>query len=128
MPCALGCAPTARDVWRDRRTPGGVTGGSRVGLCYGILGSALMMFAGLLSGLRRVPSWWWIGSRTAWLKGHIWLGLLSGVVILCHSGFRWGGLLEQILWIVLGLVLVSGILGLLAQQVLPRMITTRVAS
>src|SRR5205085_7474296 len=75
---ALGFALTALYVWLDRRTPGGLTGGSRVGLCYGILGSALMVFAGLLSGLRRVPSWWWIGSRTAWLKGHIWLGLLSG--------------------------------------------------
>ncbi len=55
-------------------TPGGLTGGSLVGLWYGIIGSALMIYAGLLSLLRRVPSWWWIGSRKVWLRGHIWLG------------------------------------------------------
>jgi hypothetical protein len=112
--------------WLDARTPGGLSGGSTVGLWYGIGGSALMVYAGLLSALRKVPSWWWIGARKTWLKGHIWLGLLSGVIILCHSGFRWGGLLEKALWIVLGLTLLTGIFGLFLQQFLPRMITTRV--
>jgi hypothetical protein len=109
-----------------RFTPGGVSGGSIVGLWYGIAGSGLMIFAGLLSALRRVPSWWWIGSRKAWLKGHIWLGLLSVVIIFCHSGYRFGGVLEQALWIVLAIVIVSGIFGLLVQQFLPRLLTTRV--
>jgi hypothetical protein len=110
----------------DWSTPGGLTGGSTVGLWYGIAGSALMVFAGLLSALRRVPSWWWIGSRKLWLKGHIWLGLLSGVLILCHSDFSWGGPLELALWIVLILTLATGVLGLALQQVLPRLITARV--
>jgi hypothetical protein len=110
----------------DWLTPGGVTGGSIVGLWYGILGSGLMIFAGLLSALRKVPAWWWIGSRKAWLKGHIWLGLLSVVVILCHAGFHWGGWLEKALWIVLAIVIASGIMGLVLQQFLPRMITSRI--
>jgi hypothetical protein len=117
---------TAAYVWLYRRAPGGLTGGSPVGLWNAVIGSLLMVFAGLLPALRRVPSWWWIGSRQAWLRGHIWLGLLSGVVILCHSGFRWGGWLEIALWIVLMTVLASGVLGLLAQHVLPRLLTTRV--
>jgi hypothetical protein len=112
--------------WLDHRTPGGLTGGSITGLIYGIIGSVLMIYAGLLSALRKVPAWWWIGSRKAWLKGHIWLGLLSGIVILCHSGFHWGGLLERALWVVFGLTLVTGIFGLFLQQFLPRLITTRV--
>lgn len=112
--------------WLDAGTPGGLSGGSTVGLWYGIIGSALMVYAGLLSALRKVPSWWWIGSRKTWLKGHIWLGLLSGVFILCHSGFHWGGVLEKALWIVFGLTLVTGLFGLFLQQFLPRMITTRV--
>jgi hypothetical protein len=114
--------------WLARSTPGGLTGGSTVGLWYGAAGSALMIFAGLLSALRRVPSWWWIGSRKAWLRGHVWLGLLSVVLILCHSGFRWGGPLEIALWLVLGLVIAAGVFGLAVQQVLPRMITTRIAT
>jgi hypothetical protein len=122
---ALAVGLTAAYVWLYRRAPGGLTGGSPVGLWYAAIGSGLMVFAGLLPALRRVPSWWWLGSRRAWLRGHIWLGLLSGVVILCHSGFRWGGMLEIALWIVLITVLVSGVTGLLAQQFLPRLITTR---
>lgn len=121
-------AASAFYLWCYHTTPGGLTGGSLVGLWYGILGSALMIYAGLLSALRRVPSWWWIGSRRVWLRGHIWLGLLSGLFILYHSGFRWGGPLELILWIVLLLTLATGILGLLLQQFLPNLLTTRIAS
>jgi hypothetical protein len=113
-------------AWFYARTPGGLSGGSTVGLWYGILGSALMIYAGLLSALRKVPSWWWLGARKTWLKGHIWLGLLSGVFILCHSGFRWGGVLEKALWIVFILTLLTGLFGLFLQQFLPRLITTRV--
>jgi hypothetical protein len=112
--------------WLGRGASSGLSGGSIAGLWYGILGSALMIYAGLLSALRKVPAWWWIGSRKTWLKGHIWLGLLSGILILCHSGFHWGGLLERVLWIVFGLTLLTGIFGLFLQQFLPRMITARV--
>jgi hypothetical protein len=125
---ALGVGLTALYLWLAHRAPDGLTGGSPVGLWYGALGAGLMVFAGLLSALRHVPSWSWLGSRKAWLRGHIWLGLLSGVVILCHSGFRWGGPLETALWVVLGAVLVSGVLGLLAQHFLPRVITARVSA
>ena len=113
-------------AWLDWLTPRGVTGNSVAGMIYGILGLTLMAFAGLLSLLRRVPAWWWLGSRQHWLRGHVWLGLLSGVVIACHSGFRWGGTLEVILWVLLVLVLGSGVVGLLLQQLLPRLLTTRI--
>jgi hypothetical protein len=124
----LAALATAFYLWRYRITPGGLTGGSLVGLWYGIAGSALMIYAGLLSLLRKVPSWWWIGSRKVWLRGHVWLGLLSGLLILFHSGFRWGGPLELVLWVVLLLTLATGVFGLLLQQYLPRAITTRIAS
>jgi hypothetical protein len=106
-------------------TPGPLTGGSLVGMWYGLAGFGLMLFAGALSLLRRVPSWWWLGSRKAWLKGHIWLGLLSAVLIFCHSGFRWGGVLEQVLLLLVAVVLVSGVAGLLLQQIVPHLILVR---
>lgn len=124
---ALAAAALGLYCWLARGTEDGrLPGGSITGLWYGIIGSGLMVYAGLLSALRKVPAWWWIGSRKVWLKGHIWLGLLSGVVIWCHSGFHWGGLLERALWVVLGLTLLTGIFGLFLQQFLPRLITTRV--
>jgi hypothetical protein len=113
-------------LWAN--TPGGLTGGSTTGLWYGVAGSALMIYAGLLSALRLVPSWWWLGSRQTWMRGHIWLGLLSGLLILCHSGFRWGGPLEITLWIILIALLLTGVYGLVLQQVLPGLLRRRVQS
>jgi hypothetical protein len=115
-------------LFLDRLSPHPLTGGSVVGLWYGIIGTALMIYAGLLSTLRRVPAWRWIGPRKVWLRGHIWLGLLSIVFLLCHSGFRWGGRLEQVLWIIFAGVILTGLFGLFLQQLVPRLMTTRVTS
>src|SRR5262249_27609953 len=114
-----GLAMVGTSLGRHAALPGGPAANSVTGMAFGIAGSACMVFAGLLAGLRRVPSWWWIGSRQWWLKGHIWLGLLSGVLILFHSTFRLGGPLEAALWVVLILVIASGVFGLALQHVLP---------
>lgn len=107
------------------RSPGGPRGGSLVGLLFGIAGSALMIFAGLISLRKKVPTWP-IGSAQAWLRGHIWLGLLSVPLILFHAGFRWGGPLEQVLLIVTAAVIISGLIDLGVQQFFPRQMTARV--
>lgn len=102
----------------------GVTGGSTAGLWFGVVGTALMAFCGLLAAHRKVPTWSWLGSRQAWLRAHIWLGLLSVLVIACHAGFRLGGGLELWLWAVIALIVASGVFGLLLQQWLPGYLTT----
>jgi hypothetical protein len=109
-------------------TPGGLTGGSSVGLWYGSIGSALMIYAGLLAAHRRLPRWTWLGARQAWLRGHIWLGLLSAAFLICHGRFRLGGTLTTLLWVVYTGVMVSGVFGLVLQQVVPRALTTRVSA
>src|SRR5262245_58001949 len=103
----------------------GPSGGSLPGLVYGIVGFAFMIFAGLLGARRKVPTWR-IGRGTAWMRAHIWLGLLSLPLILLHGGFRLGGLLTTVLMILFAAVWVSGIVGLLLQQTLPRLMLTRV--
>ncbi len=106
-------------------TPKGATGGSFVGLMYGIIGTAMMIFAGLLAGRKQVPHWR-LGSAQFWLRGHLWLGALSFPFIIYHSGFGLGGLLEQVLWFFFSLVIASGFFGLLMQNFLPRLITTQI--
>jgi hypothetical protein len=106
--------------------PETLPGGDRVALTYGVIVAALIAFAWALAGLRFVPSWWFIGSRALWLKGHIWLSLLSFVLVLCHSGLRFGGLFEQLLYVVFFLVVLTGIFGLILQQFLPRWMTIEV--
>lgn len=103
----------------------GPSGGSAIGLTFGIVGSILMVFAGVLGARRKVPMWQ-IGRATFWMRGHIWLGLLSYPLILFHGGFGLGGPLTLALMILFTVVIVSGILGLLLQQVMPRLMLTRV--
>lgn len=103
----------------------GTSGGSWQGMWYGFAGSACMIYAGLLSGRKAVPKWR-VGSSQTWLRGHLWMGLLSVPLILLHCGFRWGGLLEQILLVVFFAVICSGIYGLALQQFLPRMMSQAV--
>lgn len=110
-----------------RLSPNGLTGGSRLGMVYGIIGSLLMVFAGLLSAHRRLPRFPWLPRRSWMLKGHIWLGLLCFLFILCHSGFSWGGTLEILLWLVLGLVILSGVVGLVLQNTIPRFLSLQIA-
>ncbi|MBM79278.1 MAG: hypothetical protein CMJ78_01635 [Planctomycetaceae bacterium] len=111
-------------VYSTMFAPNGPSGGSLMGLTYGIVGSLMMIFAGLLAGRKQVPTWT-IGSAKFWLRGHLWLGTLSFPLILYHAGFGWGGLVENILWITFGIVIVSGFFGLAVQQFLPRFLTSR---
>ncbi len=103
----------------------GAKGGTIPGLIYGILGMALMLFVGLLSLRRKLPAWR-LGRVQTWMRGHLWLGLLSFVLILCHGGFRFGGTLTTVLMSLFIVVLVSGIVGVALQQFLPQTMTTEV--
>ncbi len=109
----------------SRAMPHGMTGGSVAGLLFGIVGSAMMVFAALLAVRKRLPTWR-IGSAQWWLRGHLWLGTLGFVLILFHSGFGWGGLVENLLWISFGLVVVTGFAGVALQHVIPKLLTTQV--
>ncbi len=122
----LALAATAVYLFFNRRTPGGLTGGSTVGLWYGTAAAGLMVYAGLLSYHRRRMRTKLLRDRQTWLRGHIWLGLLSGPLAVLHSGFSLGGPLERALLAVLFMVLLTGVLGLVLQNLLPRMMTTRV--
>jgi hypothetical protein len=105
--------------------PVGPRGGTLMGLIYGGVGTFLMFFAGAL-GLRRKVRAWNVGRATTWLKGHIWLGLLSYPLILFHAGFRIGGALTLALLVLFTIVIVSGIFGLVVQAIVPRLMTVSV--
>jgi len=81
-----------------------------------------VLFEAALNLRKRVPTWR-IGRAETWLKGHIWMGLLTIPFVLFHSGFRFGGTLAVALSLVLLLVVISGAFGLALQQYLPRLMT-----
>ena len=101
------------------------SGGSAIGLTYGIAGFALMVFAGLLAARKKVRIWR-IGRAQTWMRGHLWLGLLSFAIILFHAGLTFGGSLTAIMMWIFFVVVVSGIVGAVLQHYLPRLMLTRV--
>jgi hypothetical protein len=85
-----------------------------------------MIFAGLLGARKKVPVWR-IGRGTTWMRGHLWLGLLSFPFILFHSGFRLGAASLTIsLMALFIIVVISGILGAALQHFVPRTLTKQV--
>ena len=105
--------------------PQGPRGGSAIGLFFGILGFAFMLFAAMLGARKRVPTWR-LGRAQAWMRGHLWLGLLALPMILFHGGFRFGGTLTRALMWLLMITVFSGILGAALQHYIPRTMTAEV--
>ena len=110
----------------DAMSVRGPSGGSAVGLTYGVVGYAFMLFAGLL-GLRKKFPIWQVGRATTWMRGHLWLGLLSFPLILFHSAFSLGaGALTRTLMVLFIVVALSGVLGAILQHFIPSLMTERV--
>ncbi len=84
-----------------------------------------MLFAALLGARKRVPVWR-VGRAQAWMRGHLWLGLLSLPVILFHGGFHFGGTLTRVLMWLLIITVVSGLFGAALQHYIPRVMTADV--
>ena len=106
-------------------SPQGPSGGSVIGLTYGSIGSAFMLFAGLLGARKKFPILR-VGRAQTWMRGHLWLGTISFPLILFHAGFRFGfGLTNILMWIFL-VVFLSGIFGAVLQHYMPRLTTERI--
>jgi hypothetical protein len=97
-------------------------GGTAMGLAFGVVGFAFMVFAALLGARKRVPVYRF-GRAQTWMRGHLWLGLLSLPIILFHSGFRFGHGLTAWLMTLLIVVVVSGVFGAALQHYMPRLMT-----
>ena len=117
--------------WRGMdRAPGG---GSRVGLGLGVISALLCAFEFAI--VIRKTSWFRTrrrifgiptGTARTWMAAHIWLGLLVLPLAILHSGFQLGGALTSWLGITFLVVIGSGILGLVLQNILPRLMTAQV--
>ena len=102
----------------------GPSGSSWPGLVYGILGFLLMSFCGLL-GLRKRVRIWRLGRAQTWLRAHIWLGLLATPLIFCHAGMKMGNALTFVLMVMFTIVILVGILGVILQIILPKIMFDR---
>jgi hypothetical protein len=107
------------------QSPSGPQGGNAVGLTFGIVGYGMMLYAGLLGARKKVPTMR-IGRAQTWMRGHLWLGTLSLIIILFHGGFHFRGPLTALLMTLFFIVIISGWVGAAVQHYVPRMMTLRV--
>ncbi len=110
---------------RDVRETGRSVAGTPLGLIYGSVAAAIFVFAALL-GLRRKRPTLKVGRLQTWLKGHIWLSVLTIPLVLLHCGFSSGSSMTQWFLLIYGVVMVSGFYGLALQHFLPRLMKERV--
>ena len=109
--------------------PRGASGGSVVGIVYGSIAAAMLLLA-LLLGARKKLRTWRIGRAYTWMQMHVWFGLLCYPIAYFHiGGLHWGGVgsLTWAVMLLLTIVWLSGLVGLVMQQFLPKLIFHRVA-
>jgi hypothetical protein len=117
---AAALAGTAAYLAYAAFAPNGPRGGSGAGLAFAFLGTGVIVFECLLSMRKKYPASPF-GRVSVWLRAHVWLGLLSFLLILFHSGFRWGhGLAGLLMWL-FAIITSSGLFGLALQNYLPRL-------
>jgi Fe-S-cluster-containing dehydrogenase component/CRP-like cAMP-binding protein len=85
----------------------------------GLVGVAIVMTYPLRKQIYRRRA----GALRYWMLVHVYAGVVGGIVLLLHSGPRLGGLLTGLLYIVFDLVILSGIAGVVAYIVAPRIMT-----
>lgn len=117
-------AATAVYLPYQRNALNGPSGGSWHGLVFGFVGTSMMAFV-LLLGLRKQFRSLPLGRAQWWMQGHVWFGTISYPIIWFHAGFRWGGTLTTLLMVLFTIVWVSGIVGLIIQNIIPRRIARR---
>jgi len=100
----------------------GPRGSTWPGLIFGIIGTGFIAFAALLTPRKKFRTLR-VGRAETWMRGHLWLGLLSLPFILFHAGFRTGGLLTTVLLLLLIIIVVSGFVGALFQHWVPKTMT-----
>jgi len=88
--------------------------------------AALLLVCGFL-GPRKHMLRLRLGPIAAWVASHNALGLLALVLALLHCEFQRGGLLTSAMLMLLGLLVMSGLVGAVLQAHVPRVMTSRLA-
>ena len=97
-------------------------GGSTEGLLYGLAGTGLIAVLMYL-GIRRRSYASSMGTLQGWVSAHVYLGLLTLLLIPMHAGFRFGWDVHTLAFVLLAIVVLSGVLGLFLYRTIPGRLT-----
>jgi hypothetical protein len=85
----------------------------------GLLGVAVVMSYPFRKKIYRRRA----GALRYWMLAHAYVGAIAGVVLLFHSGPRTGSLLTTLLYVAFDLTILSGLVGVIAYFIAPRIMT-----
>jgi len=101
-----------------------IPSGSTVwGLVYGWIG-LLAILVLMFLGIRK--RWYFsrLGTLQGWMSAHVYLGLLTLLIIPLHAGFHFGWDVHTLAYVLLVVVVLSGIVGLFVYLTVPAILTT----
>lgn len=97
-------------------------GGTLLGYVLGTAGLLLILLLTWF-GIRKRRYKSTLGSVQGWLSAHIYLGGALLVVVLLHTGFQFGWNVHTLAFVLMLLVIVSGLYGVYAYTKYPRMLS-----
>ena len=97
-------------------------GGTPIGLVYGSIGFFLCYLLAYF-GIRKRSYRSRFGTLEQWLQSHIYLGVLAMIVLLLHTGGRFHDKLAVVTFVLVAIVVGSGIVGAILYVTVPRLLT-----
>ncbi|MGE0178406.1 MAG: hypothetical protein AB7O91_01135 [Sphingomonas sp.] len=94
-------------------------GGSWLGYTLGTIGAGLIIWLSLL-GIRKRAMTRGRWSLKAWTSAHVYLGIALIVIGTLHTGFQLGWNVHTLAWVLMMLVIISGIYGISVYAILPQ--------
>lgn len=107
-------------LWHDPRSP--PNGGTWLGYTLGGLGAALILWLTAL-GVRKRTYTSTLGSLQGWVSAHVYLGLALLLVVSLHAGFQFGWNIHTLCYVLMVVVIASGLLGIVLYQRLPQQLS-----
>lgn len=96
-------------------------GGTAVGLTMGIIGAAII-FLLMTLGIRKRAYHSRLGTVRGWVSAHVYLGLTLVVVGTLHTGFQFGFNIHGASWLLMCVVVATGIWGISAYTRYPQLL------
>jgi hypothetical protein len=93
-----------------------------MGLFYGVTGTFLIALLALF-GVRKRAYRSSLGTLEGWLQAHIYLGLLVLIILAFHSGGHFSDRIAAASFVILSIVVASGIVGAILYSSIPRLLT-----
>jgi hypothetical protein len=113
---ALCAASIAAYAWHHPRSP--PNGGTWLGYTLGTIGALLIFWLTAL-GIRKRSYKSRLGTVQGWVSAHVYLGLALIVIATLHTGFQFGWNIHTVAYVLMMLVILSGIVGISAYVRLP---------